>query len=444
MTLRNFEIQRNRAFRRVITMSKVLFIAYLYPPIANSGTRRSLEFVNRLPDTGWLPIVLTADPEPSSCDNTLLDEVRPNTIVERVRLWTDRFADRIGQIAGSERVTTGLKWRLQQLVQIPDECAAWRAPAIRRGQAIYDRHGFDVIYASGWPWTDFLVAMELSAKTGRPFVVDYRDLWRPSDAQWDNHTKLQCWFQPRLEAKILSRASAVITTTSTFARMLNECGANGKAIVITNGYSPEDFTQCRMNRVGRGDRSITVSYTGVWRPGYGPEDLYKALRILKDRNADCLTTLHIVTAGFAPGRAKEYAIEDIVEERGPIPHAKAIEIMLSSDALYLPVSGGLYDRASLPGKLFEYIGSGRPIIASAQMNSEVAAVLDEVGGACVIRPGDVETLANAISTLHAGAPTILFSPRCEAKIRKYQRDAQCAALAGVLAAVSKQPSPVQT
>ena len=44
-------------------MRRVLFIAYLFPPIANSGTRRSLSFANLLPDFGWSPVVLTvADP----------------------------------------------------------------------------------------------------------------------------------------------------------------------------------------------------------------------------------------------------------------------------------------------------------------------------------------------------------------------------------------------
>ena len=68
-------------------MRRVLFIAYLFPPVANSGTRRSLAFANHLPDLGWEPLVLTCDPEPRApLDAELLAEVRPGTHIERVPL----------------------------------------------------------------------------------------------------------------------------------------------------------------------------------------------------------------------------------------------------------------------------------------------------------------------------------------------------------------------
>ena len=110
-------------------MKKVLFIAYLYPPIANSGTRRSLEFVNHLPDNGWEPIVLTvANPAPKVCDPSLLNEVRPGTRVERVPQWSDIAAEKIatafGWFGDRHRLVDGLKWRIERFFQIPDDCAA--------------------------------------------------------------------------------------------------------------------------------------------------------------------------------------------------------------------------------------------------------------------------------------------------------------------------------
>ena len=70
----------------------VLFLTYLFPPIANSGTRRSLEFANRLPDLGWTPLVIAGVPEPDELDEALLDEVRAGTLVRRVPLGADQFA----------------------------------------------------------------------------------------------------------------------------------------------------------------------------------------------------------------------------------------------------------------------------------------------------------------------------------------------------------------
>ncbi len=423
-------------------MKKVLFIAYLYPPIANSGTRRSLEFVNYLPDSGWEPIVLTvANPPSNSCEPSLLDEIRPGTRVERVRLWSDIAAETIAAFFGiftdRNRVANGLRWRIERLFQIPDDCAAWRSTAIQHALAVYEREGFDAIYATGWPWTSFLIAAEVSNKTGCPFVVDYRDLWKPSDAEWDKRTRLQKWIQPHLERKILRNASAVITTTPSFAKMLENDGAGDKVVCITNGFDPDDFSGTPVPKISGGDGHFNITYTGVWRPGYGPDNLYAAIRYLKDNNSLCLTRIRVTVAGFPRGRAKEYDIEDIVEELGQVPHSQAVGLMKSANALYLPVSKGIYEKASLPGKLFEYLGSNRPIIASSKPDSEVTAVLSSVGGNCVVAPGDIETLAEVIEKLCATEGSTPFSERIPGAVSRYERSNLTKDLASLLERISK-------
>lgn len=423
-------------------MKKVLFIAYLYPPIANSGTRRSLEFVNHLPDSGWEPIVLTvANPPSNSCEPSLLDEIRPGTRVERVRLWSDIAAEKIATVFGifmdRNRVANGLRWRIERFFQIPDDCVAWRSTAIQHAIALYERERFDAIYATGWPWTSFLIAAEVSKKTGCPFVIDYRDLWKPSDAEWDKHTRLQKWIQPHLERKILRNASAVITTTPSFAKMLENDGARDKAVCITNGFDPDDFSGATVSREPGEDYHVKITYTGVWRPGYGPDNLYAAIRHLKDKKSPCLARLKATVAGFPPGRAREYEIEDIVEELGQVTHSRAVELMTSANALYLPVSKGLYEKASLPGKLFEYLGSNRPIIASSQPDSEVTAILCSVGGNCVVAPGDIEKLGDVIEKLCATDGSTPFSERIPGAVSRYERSSLTKELAALLEKISK-------
>lgn len=422
-------------------MKKVLFIAYLYPPIANSGTRRSLEFVNHLPDNGWQPTVLTvANPEPRACDPSLLDEVRPGTIIERVPLWSEIAANRLATIfevlADRSRLAQGLKWRIERLFQIPDDCAAWRSTAVARAVRLYQQQKFDVIYATGWPWTSFLIASEIRRITGCPFVVDYRDLWKPSDAEWDKHSMLQKWLQPPLEKKILRNAAAVITTTLSFARMLEESGAHGKSVCIPNGFNPNDFAKVAVLPEAGRDGLVKIAYTGIWRPGYGPDNLYRAIRRLKDANAPCLGRLQVTMAGFQPGRAAEYGVSDIVEERGQVPHSEAVRLMMTASVLYLPVSSGLYEKASLPGKLFEYLGSGRPIIASSLADSEVTAALGAVGGNLVIAPDDIEGLARTIEKLCAPGESTVFSERLPGATARYERSHLTAELAKVFDHVS--------
>jgi glycosyltransferase involved in cell wall biosynthesis len=411
--------------RPAFIMKKVLVIAYLYPPIFNSGTRRSLEFVNHLPDHGWEPTVLTVDnPDPAYCDPTLLAEVRAGTRIERAPLWSEHAGRKLGRWlarwANPARVAAAVQWRIHRFWNVPDTTACWAPMAVARALALHAEHKFDAIYATGWPWTSFLIAEKISRRTGVPFVVDYRDLWKPADVAWDQATWLQRRINPLLERRVLRRAAGVIATTRTFLTLLPQDVLPEKRFAITNGFGEGDFAQAPPPPATP-DGLVRVVYTGVWRPGYGPDDLYLAVKQLKQRQCPHLSRLRIVVAGFAPGPAKEHDIAEFVEEHGRVTHAEALALMSSASALYLPVSKGLYEYASIPGKLFEYLASGRPVLASALAHSEVAGALNHVGGALRLEPGDVDGLAGVLEQLCSGDAGNLFSPRQPDNLNSYKR-----------------------
>lgn len=406
-------------------MKKVLIIAYLYPPIFNSGTRRSLEFVNHLPDSGWEPTVLTvADPNPQYCDASLLDEVRPGTRIERTPYWSARLAAMLAPLSARDpkSLAQALDWRVRKYWNIPDEVASWAPGAVARGKELLGAERYDAIYATGWPWTSFLIAEKISRATGVPFVVDYRDLWKPADVAWDQATSLQRRFNPRLERRVLRAAAGVIATTPTFLTLLPREVLPPLQFAITNGFDEKDFpARANASAPAASEDTVRIAYTGVWRPGYGPDDLFAAVRQVLDSGVPLAKRLQLVVAGFPPGRAEQFGIASCVEELGRIPHAQATGLMSTADAVYLPVSKGIYEMASIPGKLFEYLGSGSPILASAQAGSEVAQVVEEVGGARRIEPGDVGALAQLLIELCNGKREAVFSPRNEAALARYTR-----------------------
>ena len=414
--------------------SNVLFLTYLFPPIANSGTRRSLEFANRLPDLGWTPLVVAGVPDPDELDEALLDEVRPVTSVVRVPLGAAQLARRIGGWLRSPRVAEGLAWRIRALWTVPDYCISWKGGAVAAAMDLFHTRGFDVIYASGWPWSSFLIAEELSRRTGKPFVIDYRDLWGDMGVKYERPRGIERFINvnKRQQQRVLASADDVVTTTQVFAQMLSQRAGGRKVHTITNGFAKEDFAGFGP-AVGLSEsRQVSISYTGIWRSGYGPDDLYAAIRELKRQMPDLARRLRVTMAGFRPGRAAEQGIDDVVEELGRVTHGKALEIMKHSDALYLPVSGGLYDRAHLPGKIFEYVGSGRRIVASAEQGSEVRRVLQAVGLYRAVVPGDIKGLTNIVSDLVNGAGFDRFEPRSLEALAVYERTSQAVALAQVL------------
>ena len=269
-------------------MRRVLFIAYLFPPIANSGTRRSLCFVNHLPAIGWEPVVLTvADPPPRDCDPALLAEVRSGTRIERVPLSSDVAARRLARWLVPpgirDRVAGGLSWRIDRLAGVPDEVASWYPTAVRRGVELHREVGFDVIYASGWPWTSFLVARAISDRTGCPYLLDYRDSWRPSGTSaWETQSRGQRVFNASLERYAAKRAAAIITVTPTLVTSVGMDASRDDVQCITNGFEPADFPPKRPGTRSAAGDVVRVAYTGVWRPGYGPDALYRAIRRLKE------------------------------------------------------------------------------------------------------------------------------------------------------------------
>lgn len=427
---------------KVKHMKKVLVIAFLYPPIFNSGTRRSLEFVNHLPDNGWEPTVLTvANPSPGECDDSLLDEVRPGTKIVRVPLWGAHIGAKIGAALGflwdKQRIADGIAWRVRRWWSVPDECASWVPMAVAQARRLHAEEPFDAIYATGWPWSSFLVAEKVGKATGVPYVVDYRDLWKPSDVEWDQHSRWQRRLNPALERRVLRGAAGVIATTRSFLRLLPQELLKQHQFAITNGFDPDDFPA---RAAAAPQDEVRIVYTGVWRAGYGPDDLFEAVRLLHARGLPSLRRLKLVVAGFPQGKAKEYGIEQFVVEKGRIQHAEAIDLMMGASALYLPVSKGFYEHASIPGKLFEYFGSGSPILASAQAVSEVAAALDHVGGARRVDPGDIEALAAVLASLCDGNTNGIFGPRNEAALASYTRGGLTAKLAAALDSVSAPAS----
>lgn len=415
-------------------------IAYLFPPFANSGTRRSLEFANLLPEFGWEPVVLSVLNVPKGAlDLSLLQEVRPGTRVERAANGADKIAERltapIRSASARARFSAALSWRLKALLKVPDETAWWYSQAVRRGVAVHRESPIDVIYASGWPWTSFLVAHSLARKIGVPYVLDYRDLWESTKTvAWENHGTLANSLQPRIEAYVARSAAAIVTTTESFASRLKGHLKHRRVVCITNGFNPADFGS--LSSEEKDSRFTTLAYTGVWRNGYNPEDLYRAINQLRALREVNLERLRILTAGYPPGAAKRYGLDDVIQEHGQVPHATALKMMNSADALYLPVSGGYYASASLPGKLFEYLGCGNRIIASAEDDSEVARVLTEVGGSVRVKPGDIDHLASTVERLLDGS--LDFPTRRTDEVQRFTRQQTTERLAAVLDEVHRR------
>jgi glycosyltransferase involved in cell wall biosynthesis len=427
-------------------MKRVLFLAYLFPPIANSGTQRPLKFAKYLGDFGWEPIVVTAGGRTElPADASLLADVPPELQVHRVPMLNERIGDTVARLMGGgavgRRVGNGVRWRLQSRYRYPDLYACWRPTAVRTGLRLFRDSGFDAIYATGFPWTAMQAGCELSAATGRPLVVDFRDLWAGETGFRDQHRPYE--EEHAEEAKVIETAARVVTTSTTITHRMRTAHPfvdASKFETIHNGFDPVDLDAPPSPRSGQ---RLRIVFTGVWKDKYNPAELYDTIEWIKRAHPPLLDHIEVVAAGFPPGEAMRRGLSSHITEPGMLPHHDAIALMKSADVLFL--SHVDPDRQwAIPGKIFEYLATGVPVLALTDPDKETAQIIRAVGGGRVVSPADPGAMYAAI--IEACQQQMLaVPPRNSGALASFERRHLTARLAQVLeACVSQSPAAAST
>jgi hypothetical protein len=382
-------------------LKRVLLIAYLYPPIANSGTYRPLRFANQLPAFGWEPVVLTVQDPVDRSDSSLLAEIRDGTAVVRAPMANDVVGRLLSRVVPSgvlrARVASGVSWRLRDAFSTPDEYSLWAPTARRAALREFARGGFDAIWATGFPWTSLAVGRSLARTTRRPFIADFRDPWTGEDL-FSRGGALHRWRSRRLERAVLRDAHAVVVLEDLVSggELALPPGARASSVdFIPNGYSDAAVGRARAYPARTRGRARLV-YTGVWKAGYGPQALYDAIASLARSNPIAADRLELLAAGFAAGPAARMHLTRWITELGPVSHDMALGLMKGADTLFLSSAMGKRLHYHLPGKTYEYLASGRPILAVASPAGALGRLLGATGGAVVIDPGDRAGLERAL------------------------------------------------
>ncbi len=401
---------------------KVLVVAYYFPPLGLSGVQRTLKFVKYLPQFGWTPTVLTVTPTGYYAhDESLLDELRDSGIrIERVG-----SPDPNSILKSKGTVKMPAEWTrkalsfLSDLFFIPDNKIGWRKKAVARASEILSREKHSVIFATAPPFTDLLIGLDLREKFNIPLVVDYRDPWHDYP---NKHfpTPYHRWRNTSLEKRVLKRSSGVITTNRRVKELMVKrfkvLEYNDVAI-IPQGYDPADFDPAlHPARDGR----FRITHAGVFYGGRSPRRFLDAVVKLRIADTEVYKALDIQFIGAIQDEhvrlIKRMGLEEKVRVRGYLPHRECVREMQCSDVLWLTLDN---DTQS-PGKLYEYLGARRPILACVPPGF-IRQTLEDAGASIVVDPGDVNGIVAAIrrlATMHRNGT--LPAPN-EDEVRRYDR-----------------------
>ncbi|MDR2130292.1 MAG: glycosyltransferase family 4 protein [Odoribacteraceae bacterium] len=420
------------------SLKKVLIITYYWPPAGGPGVQRWLKFAGYLPDFGYEPIVLTVDPSKAEYpvrDASLLEEVHPGQRVYRTdvsslyalykRLTKAKSAPYSGFV---NEDSPSLKQKISRFIRgnffLPDARRGWNKHAYRAASRLLREEEIDTVITTGPPMSAHLIGLRLQRAFRGRWIADFRDLW--TDIYYYDKlypTPIARAIDRRYERQVLTRADAVITVSHHTRRQLLAKSSRilpDKLHVIHNGYDARDFRgECPK------EQEFTITYTGTLASNYTLDAFIAAARRLL---LEAPFRLRFI-GKIDPLHARQLdALGEHVERLPFVPHAEAIRRMRGASVLLLVIPDFPDSAGYLPGKLFEYMGSGTPVLCLGPTDGEAAAILrsSEAGQAF-----DYHDEAGIYAYLKAcrDAPA---PPRRDSPARDYSRESLTRALAGIL------------
>jgi glycosyltransferase involved in cell wall biosynthesis len=363
-----------------MALRKVLLLTYHFPPSGAVAVHRMLGLVRYLPKFGWQPIVVAPPRVPWEPEDTsLLAQVPASTPVERVP-FASGFLGKIGRYFAPES-----NW-------------LWQArPTCER--TIHE-HRPSAIITSSPPGCVHLLGRRLHRRHGLPWLADFRDPWITNNptSPWAFSSQFARW----QERKVMRDANVLIANTPLNARGWAQAypDAAKKIETITNGFDPERFVS-QADPPPEAPR-LTILHAGELYAGRDPRPFLDALEQMPNERKN----LRLQFLGRKTEQVVDLPTEILRRDlsncvtllHDQVPYALAIQEMSRADILLLIHSPGL--QVSVPAKLYEYLGAGRPILALAELDSDIAWVLRESGVRHRIAPPlDVRAIKQALIEL---------------------------------------------
>ncbi len=437
-------------------MRKVLFVSFLFPPTNSIAATRAGKLAKYLPDFGWEPLVLTADnvkwwphtmplemPEQRVFRTpyfSLAWAVSQNTM-SNVPAESERPAANRKRYSHTvlKRTALGL-FRLPAFQMLFADPIGWYPSAVRKGCELISTYKIDAIFSSYAPSTSHLIASRLQRTTGLPWIAEFRDPWSHNHNVSRNGLSLQ--LEEKIERRVVKNASLLVAVSEPMAEQLE--ALHGKeAIVIHNGFDQADYVESVPPT-----QKFTITYTGNVDPG-GRLNPTPLLEAIKELHLDGRLSPNDFELRFYGGRSlatiipaiERFGLEGAVTVYGFVPFAECVRRQKESTALLLlkwndPSRQGIYT-----GKVFEYLGALRPVIAVGSCSD---APLDELltKSGMGVTPRTVGEIKALLSTWleefkRSGRIVSHFQPDVDF-ISRFTRTKQAQILAQALDGVSRE------
>ena len=388
--------------------NKIVIITYYWPPAGGPGVQRWLKFVKYLPDFGFQPIVyIPENPSYPIIDENLLSEVSNETIILRNKIvepyqWasflsknkTKKISSGIIPNKKKQTFLDQLLLSIRGNIFIPDARVLWVKPSVKYLEKYLSENGITTIITSGPPHSLHLIGLELKNKFNINWLADFRDPW--TTIGYHKALKLSSFAakkHKKLEHKVLNSADVIIVTSETTKTEFQ--AITTKPIqVITNGYDVENIEKQQL------DSKFTLAHIGSLLSERNPTFLWQCLSELIQENSNFEANFELKLIGSISSEVvetiKDFGLSKYVQNLGYVSHIEALEQQRKSQVLLLIEINSEDTKSIIPGKLFEYMVSERPIIGIGPEGADFSKIIKETNTGVFVNYAEKEKLKSTL------------------------------------------------
>ena len=352
---------------------KILLVSWSVPPIMGSHSLRVIQFLKYLHEFGWRLDVLTIAP---TSYFPYLDRSSVKILPDSIKIFRvypgffskiyHKKCHHISKYNFNNRKNKIFKKILENSKYIILETNInwlldWGPFAGIKGFKLVKRHNYDVLISSGFAIFHLIAYMIKKTKKKIPWIIDYGDPWVFDPTYKDKHTKIKFLIDHWLEQRILKSADVItVTTEETRKNYLENYPflEKEKVKVIPMGVDYDVFKKIQAER----SEKFRILYTGSIYPTRDIKPFLDALKLLYE-DKEMKENIEVLFVGNIEDKYKELVIgmglEDVISFGGFVPYEKSLSLIMGADVL---LSFGNKGGLQVPGKLFDYVGSKRPIL----------------------------------------------------------------------------------
>lgn len=432
----------------------VLLVTYLFPPIGGVGVLRAASLARYLPDHDIrLDVLTTRNPSAVGLDSELLNRIPKNVTIHRtltldipfgLKKWIKMLITG-GRSSSAEPPGTakparpGMLRRLVQDMLLPDPQVTWLPILTRAAKRIIKQRNIDLVLITVPPFSGVKLVPRLRASfPNLPIVVDFRDEWLSSSIDLISFSS-----SPRArriavkaEAEAIASATAVVAVTEPARKLLRARypeQPEDKFLLLPNGFDATQLPKPRPQVAKDGNDRVVLTYLGTLYTSTDPTTLIEAMRTLPAGVRARLLVRFIGRIEDSLFRQSLSGLGESVELQGFMPQAQALQALAESDYALLIT----HDPVNVSAKFYDYLGSGKPIVATIHPEGAVRHLLEDLRAGWWANSRDVDAVRDLLIDMvschdeRAGN----YKPDHE-EISSYKRETLAAKYAQILHEVS--------